>query len=311
MSRHTILMTQAVGPADVELAAMAADKTDKGSGTRGTGMSLFRTGPNPAPSPVTLDLATGREIFASPLPSSLLNPAKVWESLGSVTLSPSLLAGNGLFLDASDHPAAVAFDVLRTRLLHGLAEKGWKRIAVTSPTHGCGKSFVATNLALSLSRRPSSRTALLDLDLRRPELARILGIREEHALSEFLSGEQPLESIFCRHGRTLALGLNGVAVDKASETLHDPDTVSALAAMLEQLDPEVVIYDVPPVLVNDDVLALGPCVDALLLVTDGTKTTPEEIRACERLLQGRIPLMGVVLNRAQDFSAGRYRYAKG
>ena len=311
MSRHTILMTRPNGPADVEFSGMAATKTGTGSGPRGTGVSLFRAGPHAASPPVTLDLATGREIFASPLPGNLVNPAKVWESLGPVALSPTVLTGNGLFLDASDHPAAVAFDVLRTRLLHGLTEKGWKRIAVTSPTHGCGKSFVATNLALSLARRPSSRTVLLDLDLRRPELARILGIREEHALSEFLSGEQPLESLFRRHGRTLALGLNGVAIDKASETLHDPDTVSALAAMLEQLDPEVVIYDVPPILVNDDVLALGPCVDAILLVTDGTKTTPDEIRACERLLEGRIPLMGVVLNRAQDFNAGRYRYAKG
>ena len=44
---------------------------------------------------------------------------------------------------------------------------------------------------------------------------------------------------------------------------------------------------------------------------DGNALSAEEIRACERLLEGRIPLMGVVLNRAQDFSAGRYRYAKG
>jgi protein-tyrosine kinase len=311
MSRHTILTSRPQRREDVEFAAMPVDKPGLRTDTRGTGVSLFRSGqPNASP-PVTLDLATGREIFAAPLPSSYVNPAKVWESLSPVTLSSAVLTANGLFLEVSNHPAAVAFDILRTRLLHGLTEKGWKRIAVTSPTHGCGKSFVATNLALSLSRRPSSRTALIDLDLRRPELARILGIRQDHALAEFLSGEQPLEAIFHRHGRTLALGLNGAPVEKASETLHDPDTVAALSAMLEQLDPEVVIYDLPPALVNDDVLAMAPCVDAVLLVTDGTKTSPEEIRACERMLEGRIPLMGVVLNRAQDFSAGRYRYAKG
>lgn len=311
MSRHTILTSRPHGPEDVEFAAMPADKPATRHEARGTGVSLFRSGPNTASPPVTLDLATGREIFSAPLPQSLVNPAKVWESLSPVTLSPAILARNGLFLKVSDHPAAVAFDILRTRLLHGLAEKGWKRIAVTSPTHGCGKTFVATNLALSLSRRPSSRTALIDLDLRRPELASILGIREEHPLAEFLSGEQPLESIFRRHRRTLALGLNSAPVDKASETLHDPDTVAALSAMLEQLDPEVVIYDLPPALVNDDLLALAPCLDAVLLITDGTKTSPEEIRACERMLEGRLPLMGVVLNRAQGYSAGRYRYAKG
>ena len=102
---------------------------------------------------VDADLVTGREIFATPLPAMYLNPARVWESLGAVSLSPETLTGNSLFPAASDHPAAVAFDILRTRLLHGLAEKGWKRIAVTSPTHGCGKSFVAANLALSLAQR--------------------------------------------------------------------------------------------------------------------------------------------------------------
>ncbi len=311
MSDHRILASRLCGPEDMGFATMAVDKPGGRADARNAGISLFRAGHSNTSPPVTLDLATGREIFSAPLPSSYVNPAKVWDSLSPIALSPAILKTNGLFLEVSDHPAATAFDILRTRLLHGLGEKGWRRIAVTSPTHGCGKSFVATNLALSLARRPSSRTALIDLDLRRPELARILGAREEQALSEFLSGEQPLESIFRRHGRTLALGLNGTPVEKASETLHDPDTVAALSAMLEQLDPEVVIYDLPPALVNDDVLAIAPSVDAVLLVTDGTKTAPEEIRACERMLEGRIPLMGVVLNRAQDFNAGRYRYAKG
>lgn len=288
---------------------MPADKSGPKKDARSTGVSLFKTGQPTTPPDVTLDLATGREIFGAPLPAIFANPARVWESLGTVTLAPDAI-GNTLFPEASDHPAAVAFDILRTRLLRGLAERGWKRIAVTSPTHGCGKSFVATNLALSLARRPASRTVLIDLDLRHPEIAKVLGIHEDRALGEFLSGEQPLEGVFRRYGRTLALGLNGEPIEKASETLHDPDTVSALAAMVEQLDPEVVIYDLPPALVNDDVLALGPCIDAVLLVTDGTKTAPAEINACEKLLEGRIPLLGVVLNRAQDFNAGRYRYAK-
>ena len=113
-----------------------------------------------------------------------------------------------MFLEASSHPAATAFDILRTRLLRGLAEKGWKRIAVTSPTHGCGKSFVATNLAFALARRPASRTVLMDFDLRHPEIAQILGVKDDIDLGAFLAGHQPLESEFRRFGRTLALGLN-------------------------------------------------------------------------------------------------------
>lgn len=272
--------------------------------------SLFRPGKTVSAPPVTLDLVKGREIFTAPLTPLRINPAKVWESLSAIPHDPEKLIGNNLFPNASNHPAALAFDQLRSKLLHGLAEKGWKRIAVTSPTHGCGKSFVATNLALSLARRPVSRTALIDLDLREPHLAGILGQSDAPNIAEFLTGEQPLESVFRRLGRTLALGLNSTPVETASELLHNPDTGVALAAMIEQLDPEVVLYDMPPALGTDDLLALAPSVDAVLLVTDGTKSSPEDIRACERLLHGRIPLLGVVLNRAQDRAAQRHTYRK-
>ncbi|WP_284323620.1 CpsD/CapB family tyrosine-protein kinase [Cypionkella aquatica] len=289
---------------------MTADQNGPQDNQRkAAGVSLFRTGQSGSYHDVSPDLQTGREIFSGTLPA-LFNPARVWESLAQVQADVKSKSGNGLFLEASDHPAAVAFDILRTRLLRGLAEKGWKRIAVTSPTHGCGKSFVATNLAFSLARRPASRTVLMDFDLRHPEIAQILGVKDDVDLAEFLAGHQPLESEFRRFGRTLALGLNTHPIERASETLHDPDTVTALAAMIEQLDPEVVIYDLPPALVNDDLLALGPNLDAVLLVTDGAQTSPDEIRACEKMFEGRIPLLGVVLNRAQDFNAGRYRYAK-
>lgn len=304
MRRDTNLGPRPPGAADLE---HQADMPDQKPDQRG--VSLFKKGTAVA-SNVTMDLATGREIFSNSAPAIFFSPARVWESLGSVTLDAAQLRSKGLFVDASDDPAAVGFDILRSRLLHGLAEKGWRRIAVTSPTHSCGKSFVAINLALALARRPSSRTVLVDLDLRHPEIAKTLGIDEDRPLGEFLSGDQPMEGVFRRIGRTLALGMNSQAIERASETLHDPDTTATLAAMLEQLDPEVVLYDLPPALVSDDVLALGPSIDAVLLVTDGTKTKPDEIRSVEKMLEGRIPLMGVVLNRAQDFNAGRYRYAK-
>lgn len=294
----------------MEFSAMTEDKSASRQMARGAMASLFRPGQTVAQPPMTLDLVKGREIFTAPLTPLRVNPARVWESLSAVQLDAQILAGNGLFPLPSNQPAALAIDQLRSKLLHGLATQGWKRIAVTSPTHGCGKSFVATNLALSLARRPASRTALVDLDLRRPNLAPLLGLTDAPELEEFLSGDQPLESVFRRFGRTLALGLNGSPVTMAAEALHSPETAIALAAMVDQLDPEVVIYDMPPALGTDDVLAMAPSLDAVLLVVDGTKSSPDEVRACERLFEGRIPLLGVVLNRAQDRAAQRHAYGK-
>lgn len=289
---------------------MTEDKSEDRHTARGMVASLFRPGQTVAHPPITLDLVKGREIFTAPLALLCVNPAKVWESLSPVQLVAEKLTGNSLFPISSQQPAALAIDQLRSKLLHGLATQGWKRIAVTSPTHGCGKSFVATNLALSLARRQASRTALVDLDLRSPNLAGLLGLTDAPDLVDFLTGEQPLESVFRRFGRTLALGLNKSPVEMAAETLHSPDTAEALAAMVEQLDPDVVIYDMPPALGSDDLLAMAPSLDAVLLVVDGTKTSPEEVRACERLLQDRIPLMGVVLNRAQDRVMRHHAYGK-
>ncbi|CAM8669367.1 Mrp ATPases involved in chromosome partitioning [Paracoccaceae bacterium] len=289
---------------------MSEDKSHDRPPQRGPVASLFRPGQIVSAPAMTLDLVTGREIFTAPLAPLRVNPAKVWESLSAVQLSVEQLQGNNLFPMPSNQPAALAVDQLRSKILHGLATKGWKRIAVTSPTHGCGKSFVATNLALSLARRPASRTALIDLDLRRPQLAGLLGLTDLPEFADFLTGDQPLESVFRRFGRTLALGLNGTPVEMAAEMLHSPETAVALSALVDQLDPEVVIYDMPPALGTDDVLAMVPSLDAVLLVADGTKTTAEDLRACERLFEGRIPLMGVVLNRAQDRAAQRRGYGK-
>ena len=310
MSRHEILMQRPVWRENMEFSAMSEDKSHARPPQRGAVASLFRPGQIVAAPAMTLDLVKGREIFTAPLPPLRVNPAKVWESLSAVQLSAEKLQGNNLFPMPSNQAAALAVDQLRSKILHGLATKGWKRIAVTSPTHGCGKSFVATNLALSLARRPASRTALIDLDLRRPQLAGLLGLTDLPEFADFLTGDQPLESVFRRFGRTLALGLNGAPVEMAAEMLHSPETAVALSALVDQLEPEVVIYDMPPALGTDDVLAMAPSLDAVLVVADGTKTTAEDLRACERLFEGRIPLMGVVLNRAQERAAQRRGYGK-
>ena len=133
------------------------------------------------------------------------------------------------------------FDMLRTRVLQALSAKGWTRIAVTSPTHGCGKSFVAANLALSMARLPSCRTVLMDLELREPELAHLFGQKDAAPLIEFLMGEQPLEGHFRRIGRNLALALNGEAVPHAAELLQDPEFDNAMGALRDLLQPDVVI----------------------------------------------------------------------
>jgi protein-tyrosine kinase len=310
MTSHNMLIHRTLTGADMDqMGKVAMSKPDKDH-TAKTGVSLFRPGQPATRTAVTLDQRTGHEIFAVPRTLAAPSPARVWESISPISFDADRLAGNGLFTQSSTNPAVIAFDMLRTRLLQALADRGWRRLAVTSPTHGCGKSFVAANLALSLARLTATRTVLVDLELRRPHLADIFGVRDVAPLAEFLSGDQPLEAHFRRMGRNLALGLNGAPVPDAATLLQDPDTTAALDAMTAQLQPDAVIYDLPPALVSDDVIAMIPHIDAVLLVVDGTRSSPADIKATERLFDGRVPLMGVVLNKAQDRGLGRLAYGK-
>jgi Mrp family chromosome partitioning ATPase len=185
-----------------------------------------------------------------------------WERLRTVTLDRRHLARQRVIAADRVDPAHVAFDVLRTRLLQTLRARGWRRVAITSPTQGCGKTFVAANLALSLSRRASCRTVLIDLDLRIPSLAAVLGVGDVDYLHPFLAGKQPAEAHLVRARPNLALGLNAGPVFDAAELLQEPATAQALMEMQAALEPDVVLY--------------------------------------ERLFADQAPLIGVILNMAED-----------
>ncbi|MDO9525365.1 MAG: CpsD/CapB family tyrosine-protein kinase [Gemmobacter sp.] len=228
------------------------------------------------------------------------NPTRIWEGLPAHALDQATADAHHLIIAHQDDPVGTMFDILRTRMTQALEERGWTRIAICGPTVGCGASFVASNLALSLARRPSSRTVLVDLDLATPRLATVFGAPQVGPLRDMLTGDQPIESHMLRVGGNLALALNGRSELQVSELLQEPSTIDTLDALSQDLVPDVVLYDMPPVLGSDAVLAFLPQVDAVLLVADGTQTQAEHIRECERLFSNRTELLGVVLNRSED-----------
>ncbi len=180
-----------------------------------------------------------------------------------------------------DDPASRAFDLLRTRILNTLRARGWKRIAVAAPTRGCGATFTAVNLALSLARVPNSRNVLLDLNHRDPGVARTMGLAGFGDMPGFLAGRISLERQLIRTGETLALGLASNPDRDAAEILHDHQCAATLDHMCDDLDPDVVIMDLPAMLEYDDLVAILPEVDAVLLVADATRTSPQHLEACE------------------------------
>jgi len=109
-------------------------------------------------------------------------------------------------------------------------------------------------------------------------------------------------------GQNVAFGLNNLREPFASELLGSQSTTDAIAQMEAELSPDVVIYDMPPALYHDDVLAFREHYDAVLLVVGGGTTKANEIRELKRRFGEDKPLLGVILNKAEGLSISHYSY---
>lgn len=234
--------------------------------------------------------------------------ADAWADLVPLRLSAEARDRGRLVALARGEPGQTVFNMLRTRVAQAMAAEGWTRIAITSPTKGCGKSFVSANLGLALARRKQARIGLIDLDLRRPSLARVFAVDTPGAITAFLDGHAAPTEHFRRLGPNLAVGFNGLVHADAAERLQHPTTAAALDGLVETLGLDIVIYDMPPMLACDDVLSLLPEIDCILMVAGGGTTRAGEVERCAKLLEGKKPLLGVVLNEADDPGTERYYY---
>ncbi|MGR3504388.1 MAG: CpsD/CapB family tyrosine-protein kinase [Paracoccaceae bacterium] len=231
----------------------------------------------------------------------------LWNDMAHIPVDEALLDRNLVITATRTDPAHAHFEVLRARIVKALADNNWKRIAVTSPTDGCGKTFTAVNLAIALSRYESCRTVLMDMNLRRAgDVARMLGARQAGSMAGFLRGQRALESSIMRMGQNLlrigpnlAIGLNDREDSYAAEILAHPESARVLDRMMEDLGPDFVIHDLPSVLSHDDVLTFRRQYDAVLLVSNGALTSADDLSETMRRLGDDTPVLGVVLNRGE------------
>lgn len=236
-----------------------------------------------------------------PQPDQTADPAAVaarWAALTPFLPDQGHLARHRI-VTAMPGNAAMPFDVMRTRALQQMRANGWRRLAITSPTEGCGKSTIAANLAFALGRQADQRAVLCELDLRRPSLGTIFGMKDHLQFSRVIEGRAPFADHARRVGSNLALALTRTAVRETSELLQGPAVPMALDAIEADYDPQVMIFDMPPMLVSDDAMAFLGQVDCVLLVAAAEATTIKQIDACERELAQLTNVMGVVLNKCR------------
>jgi len=201
------------------------------------------------------------------------------------------------------NPYRREFDLLRTQVLQKMQEHGWRTIAVTSPSVQSGKTVVAVNLALSIAHHPSRTALLVDFDLRRPQVAACLGLPRGESLNDVLEGRGELRDAIVHAGIPKFLVLpTHKKVPGAAEVLAS-DKVSKIISGLRDHYPErVIIFDMPPITAVDDVIAVLPRMDCVLLVVGSGSSTRRELEEAQRHL-ARSNLLGVVVNKAAEQSA--------
>lgn len=215
---------------------------------------------------------------------------------------------NRILPQLSDRAALRAYKIMRTRLLQRLAQNYWQSLAVTGTDTGQGKTLTAINLAIALAQDPNTSVFLVDLDLQRPMIGTYMGMTFQHGLGEYLTGEAELGQIIYNPGiERLAVIPNSSSFEHSSERLTGPRMLELESFIKAESPRRIVIYDMPPLLLSDDVLTFAPQVDGILLVVSEGYTTRSALKKSKEIL-GEMNLIGVVLNRSTERDDAAYYY---
>jgi capsular exopolysaccharide synthesis family protein len=234
--------------------------------------------------------------------------------LGQVPEMRQLKGGEPLaLLEDNDqrHMLAESYRSLRSALMYlALSGNQPKVMLVTSAVPNEGKSTVAANLARTLAMG-GAKVLLIDADLRRGQLHKVMGLKSQPGLTNLLStlGEPDLAPFIQTNSMAnLSFMSRGAGVPNPGDLLILPAFDQVLVRLREQFDN--IIIDTCPVMAADDAATLAPRVDGTLFVVRSHFSRARIVRqAMELLYQRHAKLLGVVLNRA-DSSGESYNYYK-
>jgi capsular exopolysaccharide synthesis family protein len=212
------------------------------------------------------------------------------------------------------HPKSTAAEccrVVRTNILFCSPDKPLKTILVTSSNPVEGKTVSVVNLGIAMAQG-GQRTLLVDTDMRRPRLHKVLGISNEHGVARLTVEEGPIEeAIKSTEVPNLFLLPCGPLPPNPAELLQTEKFLSLVKKLTERFDR--VIFDSPPVLAVTDAAVLSRVVDGtVLVVRAGTTARDAVLRGSQRLKAVNAPIIGAVLNdvnlRHPHYASYYYQY---
>lgn len=267
---------------------------------------------------LSLLLGVGIALLLERLDTSVRSAEDAERKLGLPMLAAvplvELTAGQSAGLHYRDAPKSLfaeSIKTIRTGILLSGIDHPKKTLVVTSSVPGEGKSTVAINLALAHAQ--TKRVLLIDADMRRPSVAKVLGLDNTHpGLSMLVLGMQTIDKcVYKIEGSTLEVLTAGSIPPNPLELLLSEKFKELLAKLSETYD--TIIIDSPPVKLVSDAVILSSMATGVVFVLRADATPFQLARIAIRSLQrGGASMFGVVLNQAnfknEEYYGGYGKY---
>ncbi len=188
------------------------------------------------------------------------------------------------------------FKILKSQILFTNNGTRPKTIMITSAVPGEGKTFVATNLAVSIAQGINEHALLIDCDLRHPDAHKMLGYSNKDGLQEYLTGNKQLPDLLIRTRiDKLSLLTAGGLSPNPSELLSSAKMKEFFDEVKGRYHDRYIIIDSAPSHIMAEVGVLANYVDNIIFVVKAQKSSREIIKECIEKL-GKEKIIGIVFN---------------
>ncbi len=208
--------------------------------------------------------------------------------------------------NSSNFRVQEAYKTLRTNIRFSTPEEGCRKFCITSGLAGEGKSITALNLAISFAET-GQKVLLIDADLRRPTMARLLIENGAPGLSNILAGLCTEETAIRKEiYPNLDVMFSGEIPPNPSELLSNPRMGELIGRLSEQYD--YIFVDTPPVNIVADACIVASTMDGVLFVVRQNQSERDSVRrGINQLKIAGVKPVGFILNGAVEESGKRYR----
>lgn len=251
----------------------------------------------------------GFAFFVEYLDTSFKAIDEVEQTLGASVIG--IIPQNvGYLKDDPTAAYAEAYRVLRTNILFGRKAETMNTITVVSGGAAEGKSTTIMNLATVFAQN-DNRVLLVDSDLRRPSLHRILGVSNAEGLTSYLLKQKTLEEVILV---SPIKGLDFLPSGKLASTSMGIINSTRMKEFFEEVRTryDYVFFDSPPIMGVSDASVLASLVDMVVLVVQHRKYPQSmTLRAKQTVEKVGGNLLGIVLNNISINQDSYYYYYSG